>query len=50
MQLLTLTAKKTCKRHNIFYMYDKILIKGFEPLLPFLSLLKWIDLSKYLFK
>ena len=27
------------------YMYGKILINGFEPLRPFLSFLKWIDLS-----
>ena len=31
------------------YMYVKTLINGFEPLRPFLSLLKWIDLSKYVF-
>ena len=32
------------------YMYGKILINGFEPLRPFLVLLKWIDFSEYMFK
>ena len=32
------------------FIYGKVLINGFEPLRPFSSLSKWIDLCKYVLK